>query len=150
LRAIEAEVLARAGVPAEDGEVQSSLPSLGTLVRYHARLDRDWRRATEELDALRRDRTVQPSPAQLRIAADLVEQGQAAAAAGGSATQGCADENKAGMSEPDAADRTNENPLGANEPGPPVRARRPAVMAPHSPSLAAGGTDEPATAVQLN
>jgi hypothetical protein len=39
----------------------------------------DWRRAGEELEALRRGRAALPSPTQLRVLADLIEQGQAAA-----------------------------------------------------------------------
>jgi hypothetical protein len=73
LRTLEAEVLARAGTAGNGAEAAPALPSLGTLIRYRARLDRDWRRANEELELLRLDRTVQPSPAQLRLVADLIE-----------------------------------------------------------------------------
>jgi hypothetical protein len=118
LRALEAAVLARAGAPAEDeGPPSSLLPSLPTLVRYRARLDRHWRRATEELELLRRSRSAQPSPAQLRLVADLIERGQAAA------TDGAAEEK-----------RTNENRVGTNEPDASVT----------TDGLAPGdGTDEP-------
>jgi hypothetical protein len=82
LRALEAEVLARAGAAGGEPEAAPALPWLSTLTRYRARLDRDGRRAGEELEALRRGRAVPPSPAQLRLAADLIERDQAAAAAG--------------------------------------------------------------------
>ena len=125
LRALEAEVLARAGTAGEDAEVAPALPSLSTLIRYRSRLDRDWRRAVEELEALRRDRAVQPSPAQLRLAADLIEQGQAAA-------DGAAD-----------GKRTNENEVGTNEPNRTVMAKAPApevgTIEPTTPSC----TNEP-------
>ncbi|HEX6012132.1 MAG TPA: hypothetical protein VFY87_10100, partial [Geminicoccaceae bacterium] len=77
---------------------------------------RDWRRAMEELAALRRDRAVEPSPAQLRVVADLIERRQAAA---GGAAQDCANENPArGTNEPDAP-ATADGPargVGTNEP----------------------------------
>jgi hypothetical protein len=79
LRALEADVLDRAGTAGEEGEAAPALPSLSVLIRYRARLDRDWRWAGEELEALRLDRAVPPSPAQLRLVADLIERGQAAA-----------------------------------------------------------------------
>ena len=44
LRVLEDAVLAGAGV-----EAGPALPSLATLIRYRGRLDRDWRRASEEL-----------------------------------------------------------------------------------------------------
>jgi hypothetical protein len=115
LCALEAEVLARAEAAREESGAAPALPSLSTLIRYRARLDRDWRRAGEELEALRRDRAVPPSPAQLRLAAGLIERGQAAAAA--SVARERTNENRAfGMNEPNAtsgtgepaADRTNE------------------------------------------
>jgi hypothetical protein len=146
LRILEAEVLARAGAVGET-EMAPALPSLSTLIRYHARLDRDWRRATEELEALRRDRAAPPSPAQLRLAADLIERGQAAA---DGATRKCANENEADMNEPGHADRTDESPPGTNEPGPPALDGRQAATAPLLLPLAASGMDEPAAAVPLN
>jgi hypothetical protein len=123
LRTLEAEVLARVGA---GGEAPSpALPSLSTLIRYRARLDRDWRRAGEELEALRRNRAVPPSPAQLRLAADLIEQSQAAAADG-------ATEEK----------HTNENRArGTNEPDPPPKTDEPARRG--------GGTNEPVPAAPI-
>ncbi|HEX6012837.1 MAG TPA: hypothetical protein VFY87_13780 [Geminicoccaceae bacterium] len=119
LRALEAEALARAGAAAEDADAAPALPSLSTLIRYRARLDRDWRRAGEELEALRRDRAVPPSPAQLRVVADLIERGQAAAA---DTTPNCTNENHAlgtdGTNGP-AAPATADEPtpgIGTNEP----------------------------------
>ncbi len=57
LRVLEDAVLTRA-----EGEADSSLPSLATLIRYRGRLDRDWRRAGEELAALRQPRPAQAAP----------------------------------------------------------------------------------------
>ena len=48
LRTLEAAVLARAMATGSEVEA-SSLPSLATVIRYRARLDRDWRRAGEAL-----------------------------------------------------------------------------------------------------
>jgi hypothetical protein len=132
LRALEAEVLARAGA-AEEPEAAPALPSPSTLVCYRARPDRDWRRANEELELVRRDRAVQPSPAQLRLVADLIERGQAAAATGST------------------PDHTNETPAsGTNEPAAPIGTTEPASMGtsePDAPSCtnepAAHGTDGP-------
>jgi hypothetical protein len=124
LRALEAEVLARAGAAGEELEPSPALPSLSTLIRYRTGLERDWRRAGEELAALHRDRAVPPSPAQLRLVADLIEKGQATAANG--VARGCANENRAlGMNEPNAtskptADRTNETAHVTDEPRHPV------------------------------
>jgi hypothetical protein len=83
------------------------VPSLSTLIRYRARLDRDWRRATEELAALRRDRAAPPSPAQLCVVADLIEQGQEAAV-GDRLIERCMNENKRGTNEPDVPATADE------------------------------------------
>jgi hypothetical protein len=124
LRALETEVLARGGA-GEEPETAPALPSLSTLIRYRARLDRDWRRATEELDALRRDRSVPPSPAQLRVVADLIEQSRAAAT---DRTQEC-------TNEPEAPPTTDEpaREVGTNEP----------TVAANGTNGTARGTDEP-------
>jgi hypothetical protein len=127
LRALEAQVLACAGQPPEEGVPSPSLSSLSTLVRYRARLDRDWRRAGEELEALRRDRAVPPSPAQLRLAADLIERGQAAVDT--------------------TRDSTNENLApgqdGTNEPTAPATVDRPtSELGTNELTSAANGTNE--------
>jgi hypothetical protein len=128
---LETAVLARAGTPTKETGAAPALPSLSTLIRYRARLDRDWRRAGEELEALRRDRAVPPSPAQLRLAADLVKRGRAAAAAE-RAPEECTNENGIGTNEPTAvADRTNDFARGTDEPRHPV------------PPLPETRTDEP-------
>jgi hypothetical protein len=118
LRALEAEVLARAEAAREESGAAPALPSLSTLIRYRARLDRDWRRAGEELELLRPDRAVPPSPAQLRLVADLIERGQAAV----DTARNCTNENlapsKDGTNEP-TAPATADGPtseLGTNEP----------------------------------
>jgi hypothetical protein len=67
LRALEAAVLARTG-EAGSAEAQPVLPSLATVARYRARLERERRRAGEELAALRRQRPSVPEPAQLSSA----------------------------------------------------------------------------------
>jgi hypothetical protein len=126
LRQLEAEILARAGTAAgEDAAPSPALPSLSTLIRYRARLDRDWRRAAEELEALRRDRAIQPSPAQLRLVADLIEQGQAGAA---DATPNGTNENHApamdGTNEPDAPAITDEPARGTGTGEPTAAANR--------------------------
>jgi hypothetical protein len=133
LRALEAEVLARAGATVEDEASPSFLPSLSTVIRYRARLDRDWRRAGEELEALRRDRAVPPSPAQLRLVADLIERGQAAAA---DCTQECTNENRVGTNEPDA-------PATADEPVPGIGTNEPTMAADRTNEPAARCTDGP-------
>ena len=58
LRVLEDAVLRRAGEP----EAGPALPSLATVIRYRGRLDRDWRRAGEELAALRRKRATMADP----------------------------------------------------------------------------------------
>ena len=72
LRALEAAVLARAMEPEPEGDAPA-LPSLATLIRYRARLERDWRRAGEALDELRYARQrLLPRP-RLRTMADAPE-----------------------------------------------------------------------------
>jgi hypothetical protein len=115
LRGLESEILARAMASAgPDREPSAALPSLSTLIRYRARLDRDWRRATEELDALRRSRSVEPTPTQLRLVADLIEQG---AAAGQTPPEKC-------TNEPDARPMTDESSSGADTNEPTAAAHR--------------------------
>jgi hypothetical protein len=82
LRVLEDAVLARAGA-ADDGP---ALPSLATLIRYRGRLDRDWRRAADELAALRRGRAGLLDPAQLRRLAAGIERGQGGAGPAAAAT----------------------------------------------------------------
>jgi hypothetical protein len=110
LRVLEDAVLACATA----GEVDPARPSLATVIRYRGRLDRDWRRATEELEALRRCREDRlPDPAQLRRLAHQIELARAVAAACPPASEpiSAADTNK-----PTASNRTNETPASTNEP----------------------------------
>jgi hypothetical protein len=78
LRALEDAVL----VSAAAGEADPALPSLATVIRYRGRLDRDWRRAVDELALLRRGRTALFDPAQLRTLAPHLERGLGGAGAG--------------------------------------------------------------------
>ena len=130
LRALESEVLARAGTAGE--EAASALPSLSTLIRDRARLDRDWRRAMDELGMLRRDRAAPPSSAQLRLVADLVEQGQASI----DTTRDCMDENRVGINEPVALST-------AERPAPDVGTNEPTTAPDRTNETAALATDEP-------
>ena len=59
LHVVEAAVLMRMAA----GEDGAGLPSLATLIRYRGRLDRDWRRAIDELAALRRGQAGTDDPA---------------------------------------------------------------------------------------
>ena len=96
LRVLEDAVLTQTGA-----EAGPALPSLATLIRYRGRLDRDWRRASEELAALRRGRKGMVDPAQLRWLADRLDHAQAAPTA----------------PEHDAPNRTNDLSLACtNEP----------------------------------
>jgi hypothetical protein len=79
----------------------------------------------EELAALRRARAVEPSPAQLRVVADLIERRQAA--------------------ERTPEKCTNENPAsGTNEPTAPIGTSQPAPVGISEPMAAANRTNEPA------
>jgi hypothetical protein len=123
LRTLEAEALARAGAAETDHEAPPTLPSLSTLIRYRARLDRDWRRASEELELLRLDRAVPPSPAQLRVAADLIKQAQGLAASEPAASPApqSAGADRANETTPvgtNEPNRANEDEIGMNEPTP--------------------------------
>lgn len=91
----ELEEAALAWIGAEDAP---SLPSLATVMRYRARLSREWRRATEELAVLRSGREGLPEPADLRWLADRIEQAHAVAHR--------------------PQNRTNEIRIGTNEPTP--------------------------------
>ncbi len=73
LRAVEDKVLTQVEAVATG----PALPSLATLIRYRGRLDRDWRRAIEELTALRRGRKGMVDPSQLRWLADRLDHAQA-------------------------------------------------------------------------
>jgi hypothetical protein len=150
LRTLEAEVLARAGAVGEAAGAAPTLPSFSTLIRYRARLDRDWRRAAEELEALRRDRAVPPSPAQLRLAADLIEQGHTAADTARNRTNENQAPGTSGTNEPHALAMTDgpAREVGTNEPT--VAADRtnhlhPGTDAPRHPvpPLPGAHTDEP-------
>lgn len=92
LRGLEEAVLAWIGV-----ENAPTLPSLATVMRYRARLSREWRRACGELAALRLGRDGLPEPSDLRWLADRIEQAHAIAAH-------------------DPQNCTNEFPIGTNEP----------------------------------
>ena len=133
LWALEDAVLARAA----DALPAPNLPSLATLIRYRGRLDRDARRAIEELAALRRGRKTLAEPHQLRGLADQIEHARAILAA-------CPPPNRtneydeSGMNEPEPTTppekRTNEFiSAGTNEPRHPV------------PPLPAGLSSVPAT-----
>jgi hypothetical protein len=90
----------------------------------------------EELEALGRDRAVPPSPAQLRVVADLIEQGQAAATGDGTA-QGRTNDNPApGTNEPDA-------PAMVGEPAHGVGTNEPTTAASRTNETAARGKDGP-------
>ena len=73
LRVLEAAVLARAMAQGSEAEA-SNLPSLATVIRYRARLDRDWRRAGEALHELRRARERLLPRARTHTAAELLAQ----------------------------------------------------------------------------
>ncbi len=73
LRALEAAVLERA-MASGTGAEASNLPSLATVIRYRARLDRDWRRAGEALHELRRARERLLPRARTHTAAELLAQ----------------------------------------------------------------------------
>lgn len=119
LRAVEDKVLTQAEIVATG----PALPSLATLIRYRGRLDRDWRRAMEELSALRRGRKGMVDPAQLRWLAARLDHAQAAQA----------------VSEPDASKCTNDlSPACTNEP---AGVSPPMSVAPDG--SAAPRTDEP-------
>ena len=78
LRALTALALAHAASGTDEPET-SRLPSLATLARYRARIERDLRLAREGLEAARSDRPRLPStpdlasPSQLRWLADRIE-----------------------------------------------------------------------------
>jgi hypothetical protein len=73
LRALEVAVLERA-MATETGAEAPALPSLVTVIRYRARLDRDWRRAGEALHELRRARERLLPRARTHTAADMLAQ----------------------------------------------------------------------------
>lgn len=131
LWALEDAVLARAA----DALPAPNLPSLATLIRYRGRLDRDARRAGDELAALRRGRKALAEPDQLRDLADQIERARAIlAACPPPSPPDCTGENdNSGTNEPERATlpekRTNEfTPAGMNEPRHPV----PPLPAPRS------------------
>jgi hypothetical protein len=126
LRAVEDAVLMQAatGAPPPTG-----LPTLATLLRYRARIERDARAATEQLLALRRGRKELAEPAQLRWLAERIEQAQTILA-GGEAAADTTDENC-----------TNEFDCGTNEPSFDMAGRDAAV--PTQPGEWPRGTDEP-------
>ena len=126
LRAVEDAVLMQAatGAPPPTG-----LPTLATLLRYRARIERDARAATEQLLALRRGRKELAEPAQLRWLAERIEQAQTILA-GGEAAADTTDENC-----------TNEFDCGTNEPSVDTAGRDAAV--PTHPDAWPRGTDEP-------
>ena len=132
LRAVEDAVLARAERGEEPGP---GLPSLATLIRYRARIDRDVDRAMDALIELRRRRAKIADPLRLRWLAERIEQAQAIAAAfppdaptaevGTNeptptavepASKDCTNEFDIGTNEPNPANCTNELPPGMNEP----------------------------------
>jgi hypothetical protein len=118
----------------------AGLPTLATLLRYRARIERDARAATKQLLALRRGRRDLADPAQLRWLAERIEQAQAILAGGEAAADAtnekCTNEFNSCVNEPtvDAAGRyatdpthPGEWPRGMNEPRhgvPPLAALR--------------------------
>ena len=110
------------------------------MIRYRGRLDRDWRRAGEELAALRRKRATMADSAQLRWLADRLDHAAATASlppiissADDVTTRGTNeprhavpplpepdtnDPAPAGTREPGSANDTNEIESGTNEPTP--------------------------------
>jgi hypothetical protein len=137
LRALEDAALARAAA----GEVGPALPSLATVIRYRGRLERDRRRAAEELAALRRGRGDRlPDPAQFRRLAHRIELARAIAAADPPTSEPM---SAAGTNEPTASNRTDETPASTDEPTAADRTIRTSEPAP--PGRANGlavGTDE--------
>jgi hypothetical protein len=92
LRGLEEVVLACAG-----SKEAPALPSMATVMRYRSRLNGEWRRACEELAALRHGRDGLPEPSDLRWLADRIEQAQAVAA---HHAQNCTNEFLSGTNEP--------------------------------------------------
>ena len=115
LRAVEDAVLVQAatGAPPPPG-----LPSLATLLRYRARIERDAQAATERLLALRRGRRELAEPAQLRWLAARIEQARAILA------------GRAAPAADRCGDGANERDAGTNEPG---RAAAPATAGGRDP-----------------
>ena len=102
LRALEEMVLARL----RSGEPLDGLPSLATVLRYRARIDRALARTTQELQTLQASRDRIVDPARLRWLADEIERLQAAGAVGTNEPMGSSGD----------ANFTNEFPHGTNEP----------------------------------
>ncbi len=127
LRTVEARALeALAG-----GEPAPGLPTLATLCRYRARLDRDRRRTLEALEELQEQRrrlsgaARMANPAQLRWLAALIERRQ----------------DGEGTNEPEPVPPFRDRDAGMNEPGPArARARSP------RPAVATASTAGPAEA----
>ena len=109
LRVLETMVLERLRA----GQPLAGLPTLATVQRYRARVDRALAGATAELQALQAGRERAADPAGLRRLADRIE----AARAARTAEPG---ERAEGTNEPPPAERiaifTNELPCGTNEP----------------------------------
>ena len=128
LRALEEMVLARP----RRGEPLDGLPSLATVLRYRARIDRALARTTQELKALQasRDRIVDPAR-RLRWLADQIERLQAADAGGTNEPTGLPGDANFTNELPVRHERTrgkntegekytNEFPSGTNEPSQPA------------------------------
>jgi hypothetical protein len=123
LWALEDAVLARA----TDALPAPNHPSQATLIRYRGRLDRDARRAGEELAALRRGRKALAEPGQLRGLANQIERARAilAACPPPAAPERTNENDRSGTNEPESTTlpekRTNEfTSAGMNEPRHPV------------------------------
>ncbi len=113
------------------------------MIGYRGRLDRDWRRAGEELATLRRKRATLADPAQLRWLADRLDHAAATASLPSIISSaddvttpdtneprhavpplhepGTNDPAQAGPRELRIANGTNESECGTNEPTPPNR-----------------------------
>jgi hypothetical protein len=145
LRAVEDQVLVQAGaVDAGAGAAGLALPSLATLIRYRGRLDRDWRRAGEELTALRRGRKGMVDPAQLRWLAGRLDQAQAAPTAPAHNTPNRTNELSRACTNEPAHATPQPVPTGANgSAAPSTNEPRHAV-----PPLPEPAADEPPRAIQ--
>jgi hypothetical protein len=139
LRVLEDAVLAQIG--AEPGP---ALPALATLIRHRGRLDRDWRRAGEELTALRRGRKGMVDPAQLRWLAGRLDQAQAAPTAPAHNTPNRTNELSRACTNEPAHATPQPVPTGANgSAAPSTNEPRHAV-----PPLPEPAADEPPRAIQ--
>ena len=117
LRVLETMVLERLRA----GEPLAGLPTLATVQRYRARVDRALARAAAELQALQAGRGRAADPARLRRLADEIEAARATARPLEPDDRAeCSSGSPSGTNEPgrthDCEKYTNELPSGTNEP----------------------------------